>query len=206
MTAHPRDMTIPPIKPDGLVALLDNIRAGARGESISIGDMLALIGRQSFAAALLLIGLLIVSPLSGIPGLPAFMAIVVFLIAIQAILGRRRLWLPGFLTRRSVRTDRLMRALDMVEGPTRWIDGHRSGRLSLLALWPLSSLGYLVIIAVALTWPPMSLIPFSATLTGIGLSLVAAGLMVRDGIFIVVGAVYLTLIYGAGAAIVTGVF
>ena len=205
MTAHMRDVVLPPQPPAGLVALLDNIRAGVRGDTISLGDVLGLVGRQSFAATLLLIGLMIVSPLSGIPGLPAVVAIVVFLIAIQAIIGRRSLWLPGFLTRRSVSTDKLLRAIDMVEGPTRWIDKRRSGRLSLLTLWPFSSLAYLVIIAVALTWPPMSLIPFSATLTAVGMSLVAAGLMVRDGVFVLAGYLYLTLLYGGGALVIAGV-
>ena len=206
MTLQPRDMSVLHQVPDGLGTLLDNIRAGARGDSVSFGDVVNMVGRQSFAAVLLLIGLMIVSPLSGIPGLPAVMAVIVLLIAGQALLGRRSLWLPAVLTRRSVQTTKLIKALDMVDGPTRWIDRRRSGRLSFLSLWPLSSVGYLVIIAVALTWPPMSLIPFSATLTAVGMSLVAAGLMVRDGVFILAGYVYLTLLYGGGIAVFAGVF
>lgn len=206
MTVHPGDIKLPKDLPDGLVALLGRIRDEARHENFSLGDLLNIVGRQSFAAVLMMIGLLIVSPLSGIPGLPAVMAVIVILISVQAIVGRSSLWLPGWMTRRSVRTDRLVKAITMVERPTRWIDSHRSGRLSLLTFWPLSSFGYLVIIAVAMTWPPLALVPFSATLTGFGLVLVAAGLMVRDGVFILVGCTYLSVIYGAGALLLTGIF
>lgn len=204
MTAHLR-LPSDAESPDGLSDLLAQVRAAADGETVSLARVLERIGRRSFTATLLLIGLLIVSPLSGIPGLPAVFGLVVVLIALQALLGRETLWLPRRLTDRTVRTDRLLRALDMLERPARWMDRWRTGRLHLLTVRPLSLIAYFGIMIVALSWPPLSLIPFSATTTAIGLSLLAAGLMLRDGVFVLAGYVYLTLLYGGGVLFIAGV-
>ncbi|MDU8911690.1 exopolysaccharide biosynthesis protein [Aestuariicoccus sp. MJ-SS9] len=205
MTAAAKAETLSAGPPNGLAAVLAQVRAAATGESVSLATLLESIGRQSFSATLMLIGLLMVSPLSGIPGLPAIFAIIVLIIGVQALMSRDTLWLPRRLTNRKVRTERLLRALDTLERPARWLDRRASGRFSLLARRPLSGFAYLAIVVVALSWPPLSLIPFSATTTALGMTLIAAGLMLRDGVFVIGGYIYLGLLYGGGAMVIAGV-
>lgn len=188
----------------GLKVILDDVRRTASGPKVRLKDILETTGRRSFCAVLLLIGLLTVSPLSAIPGLPAVFALVVLLICVQALFNRDMLWLPQRLTRIEIPSTRLLSALDRLERPVAWIDSKAHARFSMLTHWPLSAFAYLVIMLVALTWPPMALIPFSATLSAIGVTLIAAGLMLRDGIFVVSGYVFLGLIYGAGAYFISG--
>jgi hypothetical protein len=174
--------------------LLAAIRPSEGEDAVTLRDILSRIGTRSFAASLLVLGLLMVSPLSAIPFLPSLVAVVILLIAGQAVIGRHHLWLPDVIMRRSISASKLVRALDSLKKPAAWIDAHRSGRWTALTQQPISLLAYLVIIAVALTWPPLSLVPFSTTLSAVGLSLLAAGQTLRDGIFVMLGYTYLGLL------------
>ncbi len=194
-----------PETPLSLTALLASIRPHAHEESVTLGEVLARIGQRSFSATLMVIGLLMVSPLSAIPFLPSLVAIVILLIAGQAIIGRHHLWLPDFLTRRRISADKLRRALDTLIRPAAWIDRHRSGRWVVLTQWPISSLAYIVIIAIALTWPPLSFVPFSTTLSAVGMSFLAAGQTLKDGIFVLLGYAYLALLVTGVSVAVAGV-
>ena len=194
-----------PETPLSLTALLASIRPHAHEESVTLGEILARIGQRSFSATLMVIGLLMVSPLSAIPFLPSLVAIVILLIAGQAIIGRHHLWLPDFLTRRRISADKLRRALDTLIRPAAWIDRHRSGRWVVLTQWPISSLAYIVIIAIALTWPPLSFVPFSTTLSAVGMSFLAAGQTLKDGIFVLLGYAYLALLVTGVSVAVAGV-
>lgn len=203
LTPAPEDTVAEP--PLSLMGLLASIRPHDHEDAVTLGEILTRIGQRSFAATLLVIGLLMVSPLSAIPFLPSLVAIVILLIAGQAIIGRHHLWLPDFLTRRRISADKLRRALDTLVRPASWIDRHRSGRWVILTQWPISSLAYVVIIAIALTWPPLSFVPFSTTLSAVGLSLLAAGQTLKDGVFVLLGYAYLALLVTGVSVAVAGV-
>ncbi|HEY9019996.1 MAG: exopolysaccharide biosynthesis protein [Paracoccaceae bacterium] len=191
--------------PLSLTGLLAAIRPQDHEDAVTLGEILSRIGQRSFAATLMVIGLLMVSPLSAIPFLPSLVAIVILLIAGQAIIGRHHLWLPEFLTRRRISAEKLRRALDTLTRPAAWIDAHRSGRWVILTQWPISSLAYVVIIVIALTWPPLSFVPFSTTLSAVGMSLLAAGQTLKDGIFVLLGYAYLALLVTGVSVAVAGV-
>lgn len=75
----------------------------------------------------------------------------------------------------------------------------------ILTQWPISSLAYVVIIVIALTWPPLSFVPFSTTLSAVGMSLLAAGQTLKDGIFVLLGYAYLALLVTGVSVAVAGV-
>lgn len=190
--------------PATMTDLLSRIRPVDGRDTISMGEVMSRIGSQSFPAVLLVIGLLMVSPLSSVPLLPAFLAIVILLTSVQAMLGRRSLWLPRTLMSRPVKADRVRKALDWLEGPAAWLDRRRSGWLSVLAMRPFSDIGYAVTSVAALSWPPLSLVPLSTTIIAVGMTLIAAGLTLRDGVFVLAGYVWLGLLVSLGIAVWMG--
>lgn len=190
----------------GMVDLLDRIRAKPGVEALSLEDVMARIGTQSFPALLLVIGVLMVSPLSSIPFLPALLSIVIVLTAVQAIMGRKSLWLPQFLMKRQVKAAALNKALDWLGGSARWLDRRRSGALRILAYRPFADIGYAVITCAALTWPPLSLVPMSTTIIAVGMTLIAAGLTLREGLFLLAGYLWLGLLVTAVFFFWTGIF
>jgi hypothetical protein len=96
------------------------------------------------------------------------------------------------------------RALDSLRKPAAWLDRRRSGWLSILAKRPFADVGYGVISISALSWPPLSLVPLSTTIIAVGMTLVAAGLTLRDGVFMLAGYIWLGGLVALGFAAVTG--
>jgi hypothetical protein len=107
-----------------LEQLLEHIGRVTTGcqERVSLGMILEAIGSRSFGPLLLFAGIIMVSPLSGIPGIPTTMALFVLLIAGQLLFGRKHFWLPQLLLNRSVSCTRLYRTLKWLEPPARGID------------------------------------------------------------------------------------
>ena len=163
--------------------LIDALRAIDRAHTpVSLDDILRRVGYRSFGPVLLVAGLVILAPLIGdIPGVPTLMAMLVVIVAIQLLSGRRQIWLPLFLRQRAVERDRLERVLDRLERPARLIDRFFRPRLPILV----TGLGtYLIGISaliVALAMPVLEFIPFSATLAGTALTAFGLSLIARDG-------------------------
>lgn len=195
-------LSMPSPETSSLSGVLAALRRAARGEEISIQDMLNEIGDRSFASALLVPALILVSPISGIPGAPTIGAVIVILIVSQWIVGRDHLWLPGFVTRRSVSSERLCKALDWFDGPAAFLDRHATARLTVLTSGPLTLLPLLTVLAIAATWPLLELLPFVTTIGAFAVSLFAFGLMTRDGAYIVLGYAFVGALMALAAGIV----
>lgn len=162
--------------------LLEHIATTAeRRERVSLELVVRAIGQRSFAPLLLLAGIILFSPLSGIPGVPTTMAVLVLLVAVQLLLGRRHFWLPQWLLRRSITKGKLLRALKWLQKPARFIDRWLQPRLVLLV----GRTGTYVIAAIcaviALALPAMEIVPFSATIAGMALAAFGLALVAHDG-------------------------
>jgi len=177
--------------------LLDRVgEAGERGRSkVTVGEILQVVGPRSFAPLLVLVGLLITSPLSGIPLFPTLVGAIVFITSLQIIAGRRRVWLPPSLMRVKVPKSKLRTALDWLLVPARFVDRHTEPRLM---RWVHGCSVYVVAILcmlLAALMPVMEFVPFSATLAGVMLTTFGVALVARDGLLCI-------LAYGLMAALV----
>ncbi|MWD26325.1 exopolysaccharide biosynthesis protein [Aquicoccus sp. SCR17] len=182
--APPRPATAPPRT---LGELIDAIRHCTCQEDASVADMMGEIGDRSFAPAVLLPALLLVSPLSGIPGTPTIGAIIVLTIALQWLRGRRHLWLPRFVMDRSIPARRLTQALDFLERPARWIDKCTRHRLDFMVQPPMRTVTIVLICLLALTWPPLEFVPMVTSVSAFAVALLALGQMARDGVVVLAG-------------------
>lgn len=185
-----------------LTDLLDTIVASLDGDEVTIGELVDAMGERSFSAILLIAALVMVSPLSGIPGSPTVAAAFYLLICIQMLLARDALWLPQRLRRLRIASPRLRRALEWLRVPLRRIDPVIRTRLTALTDRPLGVVAILCCLAIAVVMPPMELLPFASSFASGAIALFAAGLMARDGVFVLLG--YLTL--AALAVVALGLF
>jgi len=161
--------------PQNLERLLERLeQAGEPGEPVSIECMLQATDERSFGALLLVPGLLVLSPLSGIPGLPSVFAVMVSLIAVQLLFGRERFWLPRWLLKRSASRSKYDKAIGFLQ--------HISGYIDRLLRRRLTSV---LCLAIAATMPPLELIPFGNSIAGAGLSVLGLGMMARDGAMVI---------------------
>ncbi|MCE8421803.1 exopolysaccharide biosynthesis protein, partial [Rhodovulum sulfidophilum] len=82
--------------------VLDELEDAIQGEEIAVQEIVDRLGERSFASLMLVFSLIAVSPASAIPGITATVAVIVFILTVQMIFGRRSVWLPGLITRRRV--------------------------------------------------------------------------------------------------------
>lgn len=156
-------------------------------KAVSVADVLNEVGDRSFAPMVLVVSVLLVSPLSAVPGTPTIGAMMIILIASQWLAGRRYLWLPDVILRRAVSAARLSRAISWLKPWAAWFDRNSRGRLKVLTLPPMTLLAKIMIVAVALTWPVLELLPMVTSIGALAVSLLAFGLMVRDGVWLAAG-------------------
>ncbi|MEE3316820.1 MAG: exopolysaccharide biosynthesis protein [Pseudomonadota bacterium] len=174
-------------EPQSLNDILTALRKAAEGDHVSVRDILAQIGSHSFAPLLLVPALILISPISGIPGTPTIGSIIILLIAGQAVLGRDQLWLPGFIMRRKISAARFCKALDFMQRPVDFVDRHSHKRLAVLTYRPLSFIAMGICVSIAAIMPFLELLPMVTSLGATAIALFAVGLMVSDGLFVVTG-------------------
>lgn len=178
--------------PRNLGDLLQRIaQVASERDRVTLSAIMDALGTRSFGPVLLLIGVILVSPLSGVPGMPTTMGLGLALISLQLLMGREAFWLPGWLLNRHVSSNRLQNALKWLDRPARFIDWWLRPRLSVLA----SDRGAIVIAVVclllALVMPVMELVPFSATAAGLAVVCFGLALVAIDGLFVLLGLFYL---------------
>ncbi|MBN2759053.1 MAG: exopolysaccharide biosynthesis protein [Rhodobacteraceae bacterium] len=162
--------------------MLDQIRHAADGPSVAVGDVMRAMDASSRPVLLLLPALILVSPLSGIPGLSSLGGLTIALVAAQILLGREAIWLPGFILRRRLATERLNWGLGKLDKAAAFIDRKSVPRAEWIFAFPGRHLLLITCMACGLIMPFFELVPFSATTLAVVVSILASGLLVRDGV------------------------
>ncbi|MGB8623852.1 MAG: exopolysaccharide biosynthesis protein [Paracoccaceae bacterium] len=180
-----------------VTSVLEALTHTTADDRVSVRQIARKMGERSFAPLLLVPAMLLVSPISSIPGAPTTGGLIIALITVQMLMGRRHIWLPGFLANRTIGTARLNRAVRYLRGPAAWVDQHVHHRLSYLATRPLSYIALLTCLLVTVIMPLMEVVPMLATVAASAVTLFAIGLLTYDGAFIVAGYVFV----GAGVAL-----
>ncbi|WP_221930988.1 exopolysaccharide biosynthesis protein [Telmatospirillum sp. J64-1] len=181
----------------GLDDVIDGMAdIGSQKDRVSVGDIQEKIGERSFGPFLFIPAMIEISPVGGIPGLPTMLAVIVILVSAQMLLGRKHFWLPAFLANRSVSGNKLKNAMDRIQPLVRWTDKIIHERLS----WATEALYMRVVallcILLALTVPPLELIPFASTAPFGTIGLFGLALMAKDGLLVLIG-----MAFAAGAFI-----
>ena len=197
---------MPAAGPDTLRTLLDAMRPDGQSSHVSLRQILGHIGDRSFTTLILLVGLVLVSPLSAIPGAPTTGMVIITVTTAQYLMGRDHLWLPSILLDRAMPSDKLESAIDWLHKPLGWIDRRTRQRLPFLTHRPMKWLVVLTIMATALPWPILEPLPMVTSIGATAVSLLAIGLVTRDGLFVVLGYAFIgalgAAIYQAWDAIV----
>jgi len=175
-----------------LTHLLDGMEHAARHDTVSVKDVLDEFGERSVLPFILLASLLLVSPLSGLFGVTTLIAMVIIVLSAQALWGRRRLWLPGFILRRRVKSSRLLLGIRWLRAPSKFFDRHSGRRLLILVTGPMRSITLLTCMVLPTAWPMLEFVPFASSFGGGTVALFSFGLFTRDGLYVLLG--YLTIL------------
>lgn len=156
-------------------------------KEVSLEDIIDIVGTRWFGPLLIVPGLVMVVPGVGdIPGVSVMMGLVVFLLSIQAIFDRSRVWLPHWLKTYAVGEAKVKRALKWLDKPARFVDRMTKRRLT----WAVKHASIYVIAAtcilIAATTPLLEVIPGSAVLAGAAITHFGLALLAYDGLIALV--------------------
>lgn len=175
-------------EPESISEVLDCVEdAGAGDTRVSVADILAEIGDNAFAPAILIPALVMVSPATALFGVASFCGLLIGLIAFQMLIGQQRLWLPRFVLGRTISRRRLDSVLGWLTRPARFVDRLAGKRMSFLVRPPLTRLWALLCLLLALVVPVFELVPMSATIIGAAIALFALAMVAKDGLFALLG-------------------
>tara|TARA_B100000678_G_scaffold277402_1_gene271131 strand:+ start:295 stop:930 length:636 start_codon:yes stop_codon:yes gene_type:complete len=182
--------------PKNVCGILDRLtELGDKQDKVSIGNVIGSFGSRSYGPVLLVPALIGISPIGGIPGVPSFLALTLLVIAVQMVVGKERLWLPGFIEDRSIDGEKLANAAEDMEGVAKWMDKIFHGRLEIFTGQTAGRIAAGVIALMCLAVPPLELLPFAVVLPMGVIAAFGIALTVRDGLLMLIG------FLGSGAAL-----
>ena len=174
-------------EPGGVEKVLGQLdELTTKSGEVCISDVLDDFGGRSVGPFIMLPALLELSPVGGIPGVPTFLAALISLIAIQLLLGKERIWMPGFLQNRAVESKKLHKGIAKLRGVAHWLDEHSHGRLTLMTRGVWVRIAALVVILLCMTVPPLEVLPFASSGPMLAIAAIGLALTVRDGVVMLI--------------------
>jgi hypothetical protein len=157
-------------------------------DGATLGDIVAAFGDRSFLPMLMVPALLVFSPLSGIPFFSTLCGLTIILISAQMLWpGREVLWLPGRLTRQRISGAKARAAVRGLLGTARWIDARTRRRYGFLLRREGRTVLEAACLVAGLAMPVFEVMPFTSSLLGLAVLLLATAMLTRDGLFALLG-------------------
>jgi hypothetical protein len=167
---------------DKTAALLRAALMSTPGERITIEQLLEPLRRRAFGFLLLLLAIpnFIPVPL----GIGGIMGVLVVALGLEMLIGLEHPWIPGFLRRRTMSREGLLRFLDRIAPMTSRLEKICKPRLQRLTQRPFTfaSGAIMILIGILLALP----IPFTNYVFGGMLIAFAFALVERDGVLLLV--------------------
>ena len=164
-------------------AVLRAVVNTAKGETVTIGEIVEAFGERAFGFVLILFSLPNCVPAP--PGIAGIVGTPVLIFGIQMMLGHRHPWLPGFIKRRTVSVSKFKRLIDIAEPKLQWVESFCKPRLTqLFGVFGDRVVGlfaFLVALSVLIPFPGTNFPP------SIALVIVSIAVMEEDGYLLIAG-------------------
>lgn len=174
-----------------LRSLLQALIEQTTGETVTVGELLKVVGRRAHGPVLLLLGVIAVSPLTVIPGATWLVALLTVLFTLQVVIGLRHPWLPSRLLQTTFERRLLVGAVKESEKYAAILDALVKPRLAILTEPPFLQVVALACLGAALITFPLGLVPFAPILPGLTILLFGLALTARDGAVLLLAAMTL---------------
>lgn len=160
------------------------LRAGER--RITLREVIFLLGGRAYLLLVLLLALPFITPIP-LPGLSVPFGLAIALISLRLSLGQRP-WLSKKLQRKELPAGFIAKVFSVAEKVLRFLEKFLRPRLTFLTDTPLLRQLHAVLMLVAALALLLPLpIPFTNSFPAWTILLVAAGLLERDGVFVLAG-------------------
>ena len=161
------------------------LAADAKGDAVELNWVLSELHERAFGLFLLVLALPCCIPF--LYGIPQIVALPLMFVSVQIVLGRKTPWLPKKLGARTISTEGLHNLARRAEPWLVRIEAFSRPRLSVLTHSPADrAVGLALILFSASIMVPL---PGTNTVPGFAVVIVSMGLLQRDGILVILGAI-----------------
>jgi len=175
-----------------LTEILDNLEEETR--TVRLGLIIERFRYRVFGPLLLIPSLLVMLPTGAIPFVPALCGIIIFLIALQMILGRSFPWLPERVEDFKIPRDKLNKSIRKAKSLTSAVDILLQERMTFM-LNPLSQrLIALVCLVLSVMMIMIGFIPMLPATLAVPVFFFGLGYTARDGLLIAIGYASIALV------------
>lgn len=172
--------------PRALSELLTDLKSAFTGEKIQIDAILEAFHERGFGFLLFLFSLPAAVPIP-MPGINTFIAIPLIALTFQQMMGRHTVWMPARIRTAFVERDFLVKIIDMSVPWVERLEYFIRPRLGFVTAGVSSHLiglsGFIMATCGAIPLPLVNTVP------AIGITLMAIGVLMRDGLVVLAGMV-----------------
>ena len=184
--------------------MLDNVEQLRHNDGkVTVNDVVEQVGHRGYGPFLVLPALVELTPVGGIPGVPTLLASTILLFALQMLAGRTYIWVPAWVGRRTVSSDKLAIVTQRLQKVSRGISWVFRERLARLARRPFSQVAGLLSACLALTVPALEVIPFASSAPMVVIAVFGLSLLFKDGLLMVVACIACIASFYFGFALAT---
>ena len=174
--------------PDRLSGLLDHfVETTAGHDNVTIGDLLDSLDSRSHGPMLLFPAIIAISPIGMLPFVSHVTGSLIILIAGQMMLFSSRPWIPRRLSDFQIPREKFTHGVNKTKPWVVKFEKVVRHRFDLLAsglmVYPIA----IVSILLALSFFPLTFVPFGVFVPGLAIALYGLGLTARDGIVVMLG-------------------
>lgn len=175
--------------------ILDRLVERTSGQ-VTLDELLEAVGSRGFGPMVAAIGFIAVAPSGAIPGVPTVCAVLILLVCAQIFLPRNHPWLPAPMRRISFPHDRLRKAVEKAGPVVRRVDSWFGRRLTALSGKAMEPLVAGVCALMALTMPPLEVVPFAGAAPASAVVVLGVALTARDGVMTLLGLILCVVALG----------
>ena len=165
----------------GAIDMIVHLAREGEAEGLTLRDIRDHLDERGFGLMILILSIPCLVP--ALYGVPQVLGIPLLLLAGQMLVGRQEPWLPSGVLDRRVPASWLKRMADFADKRLRWTERLSRARLRIFVDGPAEQVAAFFMIVATLT----IVLPMTNTVPSVGLALMAAGLIQRDGLFVLAG-------------------
>ncbi len=173
---------------DTINTLLDKMKNELQDQDdASMQDMFDAFGTRSYGSFLFILSLLVLSPISAIPGISIMAALIIMLVAGQFFFRDNQPWLPKPFLEKTMSADDAVQTLDKVRHYMGWLDKIVKPRFEWLVSTPMLYIAMVAVIGLAAMMFPLALVPWGVMAPGAACLLLSLAIIARDGVAMALG-------------------
>lgn len=177
--------------PQGLSDILNELQDRSKSDDeLSVQDVLDAFEDRTFGPFILSLGLIAITPIGMIPLVPTTIALLLLGVVGQALLGRRHPWIPRRIRKQAISQQKLAKGIKKARPWARRIDKIIKPRLTFLTEGPLRYFLAVLALPLALTMPPLELVPFAVFIPATGIVLLGLSVTAKDGVLALAAALF----------------